>query len=153
VRVMRRGLIAFLIGALLARAVPVVLALVAAAPGLRTLVRAIEGAGLPLAPVYFSLTTLVPALSFSFCVGLVLFRALGGGRLALLAASSAPWVLSAVYVYVDLCVGTPVSCLGAYELAGFMAVPVGLLLAALIPRPARPQHGPASAAIQSPPAR
>lgn len=133
--VMRCSLIAFLVGALLARAIPIVLALVAAAPGLRTLIRSIKAANLPLAPVFFSLTTLLPALSFTFCVGLGLFRALGGRSVALLVASSAPWVLSAVYGYVELCVGTPVSCLGVYELSSFMVVPVGLLLAAWISKP------------------
>ena len=59
----RRSLVAFLVGVLLAHAVPVLLALVAAAPGPGTLIRAIKASELPLAPVYFALTTFIPARS------------------------------------------------------------------------------------------
>ena len=128
----RGGVFAFLVGVLLAWAVPIVLALVAAAPGLRTLIVAIEASGLPRQDVYHALTTFVPALLFSLAIGCVMFRFLRGGTRVLLAAAAAPWVLNAIYFYVDLCVGAEVSCLGPYDIAGLIVVPLGLLLAAWI---------------------
>lgn len=135
VTLMRRSLIAFLVGALLVLAVPIALALVAAAPGLRTLIQSIRAVDLPLPPVFFLLSTLLPALSLSFCVGLGLFRVVGGRRGQLLVASSAPWILSALYLYADVCAGTSGFCLSVYELSGALIVPLGLLLAAWISKP------------------
>jgi hypothetical protein len=132
---MRRGLIAFLVGVFLAWAVPVVIALVAAAPGLGTLIRSIRVAGVPLPGLYFAITNLLPALLFSFGIGCAMFRILAGGRGRLFVASAAPWVLNALYFYVDLCVEAEASCLTAYELSGLTVVPLGLLLAALIAKP------------------
>jgi hypothetical protein len=130
VSLLRSGLVAFLVGAALAWAVPVLDALVAAAPGLEALTRAIKAAGLPLQPVYFGLTTFLPALLLSFAVGLAMFRVLGGPRLHLLLASATPWLLNAAYFYVDSCVAASISCTGGFELAGLIVVPLGLVLAA-----------------------
>jgi ABC-type thiamin/hydroxymethylpyrimidine transport system permease subunit len=135
VTLLRRSLIAWLFGAALAWAVPVVTALVAAAPGLATLSHSIKAAALPLQPVYFGLTNFLPALMLSFGVGFAMFRILGGRRRSLLVASAAPWLLNALYFYIELCVGTSVSCTGAFELAGLAVVPLGLLLAALASKP------------------
>ena len=132
---MRRCLIAFLVGAVLAWAVPVLLALVAAAPGLAALIGLIKATGLPLPSVYFALTNFVPALLLSFGVGLVMYRALGEKRGDLFLASASPWVLNGLHFYAQLCLGTPVSCTGAYDLAGLAVVPLGLLLAAFISKP------------------
>lgn len=132
---LRRSFIACLTGAALAWAVPVLAALVAAAPGLAALTLSIKAAGLPLQPVYFGLTNFLPALLLSFGVGLGMFRVLGGRRLELLVVSAAPWLLNALYFYVELCVGTSVSCTGAFELEGLTVVPLGLLLAALVSKP------------------
>lgn len=136
-KLMRRSLIAFLIGVLIAWAVPVLTELVAAAPGLAALTRAITAAGLPLAPVYFGLTNFFPALLFSFGVGVAMFRVMSGRRADLIVASAAPWLLNALYSYLAICAGTPVSCLGPFDLAGYAVVPTGLLLAALISKPPR----------------
>jgi hypothetical protein len=135
VKLIRRSLIAFLVGAVLGWAVPVLIALVAAAPGLATLIRSIKAAGLSVPPVYFGLTNFLPALLLAFGVGFAMFRVLGGKRVELLVASAAPWVLSALYFYAELCLGTSVSCTGPFELVGLAVVPLGLLLAALVSGP------------------
>jgi hypothetical protein len=132
---LHRTLIAFVVGAFLAWAVPVAIALLAAAPGLATLTGSIKAAGLPLQPVYFALTNFLPALLVSFGAGRAMFRVLGGKRVELFVACSAPWLLWALYLYLEICVGTSVSCMGPFELAGLAVVPLGLLLAALVSKP------------------
>ena len=135
----RRALAAFMVGVLLAWAVPVVIALVAAAPGLRALILAIKAAGLPRPETYFVLTNFLPALLSSFVIGCLMFRLLRGNRRVLWVAAAAPWVLHAAYFYVDLCLGTEVSCLGPYGVAGLIVVPLGLLLAAAVSGSPGPQ--------------
>lgn len=132
-----RGLVAFLVGVVLVWAVPLAIALVGAAPGLRTLILAIKASGLPRPETYYLLTGFLPALVFSFAIGWAMFRLLRGPRLLLWGAAAAPWVLNAIYFYIDLCVAADVSCLGAYEVAGLIVVPMGLLLAAVISKPSR----------------
>ena len=138
----RDGLLAVLAGVLLAWAVPVVIALVAAAPGLRTLILAIRASGLPRQEVWFTLTNFLPALLSSFAIGWATFRLLRGDRRVLWVAAAAPWVLNAIDFYVDLCPGTDASCLDPYSLAGLIVVPLGLLLAAAV-------CGPGGLAIQA----
>ena len=139
-RFARSGIAAFMAGVLLVWAVPVVIALVAAAPGLRSLILAIKAAGLPRPETYFVVTSFMPALLFSFAIGWAMFRRLRGNRRVLWVAAAAHWVLNAAHFYVDLCLGTDVSCLGPYDMAALIEVPLGLLLAAAAAGPPGPER-------------
>lgn len=132
-----RALAAFLVGILLVRAVLLVIALVAAAPGLRSLIMGIKASGLPPPETFYVLTNFLPALLSSFVAGWAMFRFLRGSRWVLWIAAAAPWVLHALDLHVDLCLGTDVACFGQYGIAGLAVVPLGLLLAAMISRPPR----------------
>jgi hypothetical protein len=136
----RPSVIAFMVGVLLVWAVPITIALVAAAPGLRSLILAIKATGLPRPETFFVLANFLPALLSSFAIGFVMFRLLRGNRRVLWVAAAAPWVLHAIDLYVDLCLGTDVSCLGPYGVAGLIAVPLGLLLAAAVCGTPDPRH-------------
>ena len=132
---LRNILIALVAGACLAWAVPAAIAVIAAAPGLATLIRLIKEVGLPVPTAYFALTAFLPAFLIAFGVGYALFRLVAGKRGELFLASTAPWIAMAVYLYSNICSGTAVPCVSLFELAALAVVPIGLLLAALVAKP------------------
>jgi hypothetical protein len=113
------------------------LALIAAAPGLRALIEAIRAAGLPLRYVYPLLTNYVPVLLFAFIVGVLLFKFVRGNRGWLLVAAVLPWAGYVAYWYFLFCVNTDITCVGAspfHEILGLIDVPLGFAIAALATR-------------------
>lgn len=131
----------FVIGYVLARLVFVVLALVAALPGLASLIRGIKAAGLPLY-VFTVLTHHAPTFLTAFLVGCIAYRFLGGFKLRLFVALASPWLLMTGYGCVELADESLLDCWDysdpvAFTL-GVCLVPLGLLMAALARRP--PDH-------------
>ena len=155
-RVIGRYVIALLAGVFLVEAIPRLLAGITALPNLRALIDLIRGAGLPVQYIFHLLTQYLPNFLFAFAIGFAVFKFLGGHRGKLLITVLLPWIAMSVYVYVDTCVGTEISCFGAFpfhEISGILDVPLGLALAAFIASPRSPQLANPSAPVVSTPGR
>jgi hypothetical protein len=156
-RIIGRYAMALLAGAFLVAVIPWLIAGIAALPNLRALFDLIRGTGLPVRYVYPLVTQYLPNFLFAFATGFAMFKFLGGHRGKLLITVVLPWIAMTIHAYVDTCVGTEISCFGAYpfhEFAGVFDVPLGLALAAFMASPpASPQFAKPSATVVSTPGR
>lgn len=129
----------FVAGYVLAHLVYVVLALVAAVPGLSALLRGIKAAGLSPQLVFPLLTNYLPTVLTAFAVGYITYRALGGFRARLFIALAAPWLLMGGYGCLVVAEEGLLDCWhysdGTAFVLGFTLVPLGLLLAGFAHRP------------------
>jgi len=128
----------FLVGYVLVRLVFVVLAVVAALPGLASLIRGIKAAGLSL-QVFTVLTNDAPMFLTAFVVGWIAYRALGGFKMRLFVALASPWLLMGGYGCLEVADESLLDCWNYSDPVAFMLgvclVPSGLLVAALVQRP------------------
>lgn len=136
VKQLRSYLIAVAAGVGLVFALPVLLAAIAALPGLSGVLRAMKAAHVPL-QFYSVLVSYLPMVLFSFLVGVSLRRYVCGAGVGHLLVCGGIWVMYAAVFLIYLYSGTDVSWLG--EIAGVAVVPLGLLLAAFV-RPASSLH-------------
>lgn len=113
-------------------AVPVLLAGVAALPGLGGALRSMEAAGVPL-QLYTVLVSYLPMVLISFLVGVALKRFVRGAGIVHLLVCGATWIIHAVAFLIYIYSGTDVSWSG--EIPGVAVVPFGLLLAAFVRLP------------------
>jgi hypothetical protein len=142
-RLLPRYLIALAAGWFVAGSVLQLLALIAAAPGLRGLMHAVRAAGLPLQYVYPLLTSFVPVFLLAFIVGVPVFKSVRDHRGWLLLVTLLPWAAHAAFGYLVFCVGTEFACFGVapfQEILGLLNVPLGFAIAALVTRPTRPPN-------------
>lgn len=130
-----------LIGYVLVRLVFVVLAVVAALPGLASLIRGIKAAGLSL-QVFTVLTHYAPVFLTAFFVGWISYRVLGGFKVHTFVALASPWLLMGGYGCLELAEESLLDCWNYSDSVSFMLgvclVPLGLLAAALVQRPPSP---------------
>lgn len=124
----------FVIGYVLVRLVFVVLAVVAALPGLASLIRGIKAAGLHL-QVFTVLTHYTPMFLTAFLVGWIAYRLLGGFKVRLFVALASSWVLVGGYGCLEVADESLLDCWNYSDPVAFMLgaclVPLGLLVAAL----------------------
>lgn len=145
----------FVIGYVLVRLVFVVLALVAAVPGLASLIRGIKAAGLSL-QLFTVLTHYTPMFLTAFFVGWIAYRALGGFKVRLFVALASPWLLIGGYGCLELADESLLDCWNYSDpvafILGICLVPLGLLAAALAQRPPSPDRSVGTEANERPPA-
>ena len=126
------------VGYVLVRLVFVVLAVVAALPGLASLIRAIKAAGFPL-QVFTVLTNYTPMFLTAFFVGWIAYRVLGGFKVRLFVALASPWLLVGAYGCLEFADESLLDCWNYSDPVAFVLgvclVPFGLLVAALAQRP------------------
>ena len=134
---LRSYFIAVASGVALVKVVYVVLAFVAALPGLGVLLRAIKAAGLPVM-AYSILVGYLPTVLVSFAVGAALRRCVRGTGVGHLLAYGAGWTVYTVAIVIWIYAGTDVNWHG--DIPGLAAVPLGVLLAAFVPSPPSPDR-------------
>jgi hypothetical protein len=126
----------FVVGYGLVRLVFVVLALVAALPGLGGLLRGIKTAGLSSHIFYPLLTHYLPMFMTAFVVGWIAYRLLGGFRVGLFLALAAPWFLMGGQACLVVAEESLFDCWRFSDpfafVLGVVVVPLGLMLAALV---------------------
>ena len=140
-RIIGRYAAALLAGSFIVAVIPWLIAGIAALSGLRLLIDALRGAGLPVHYVFPLITHYLPDFLLAFAVGFAVFKLLRGYRGRLLATLLFPWVAMLVQAYLDACFDTDVSCFGAHpfhDFAGILDVPLGLALAAFVVGPPNP---------------